>query len=92
MCPPVFQQAGMAVNPPLPDKDDRVLPGDPTMPPQDLDERSLASLIAPPNQAVNISLFFCFPPLFTFRKCGQRLLFPPVLPFHIYFKYLKIRT
>lgn len=57
MCPPVFQQAGMAVKPPLPDKDDRVLPGDPTMPPQDLDERSLASLIAPPNQAVNISIF-----------------------------------
>lgn len=59
----------MAVKPPLPDKDDRVLPGDPTMPPQDLDERSLASLIAPPNQTVNISIFvspsFFF---FTLRK------------------------
>lgn len=77
MCPPVFQQAGMAVNPPLPDKDDRVLPGDPTMPPQDLDERSLASLIAPPNQAVNISLFFCFPPHFYFQKMWSKIAFFP---------------
>lgn len=77
MCPPVFQQAGMAVNPPLPDKDDRVLPGDPTMPPQDLDERSLASLIAPPNQAVNISLFFYFPPLFYLQKMWSKIAFFP---------------
>lgn len=56
MCLPGFQQTGVTPKPPLPDKDDRIIP-DPAMTTQDLDERSLASLIAPPDRAVNIFIF-----------------------------------
>lgn len=55
MCLPPYSQTGVAPKPPLPDKDDRMIP-DPTMPPQDLDERSLASIIAP-ERAVSVMAF-----------------------------------
>lgn len=52
MCLPAFQQTGVTAKPPLPDKDDRIIPDPSIMPPQDLDERSLASIIAPPDRTV----------------------------------------
>lgn len=55
MCLPTFQPTGVAPKPPLPDKDERMI-SDPIMPPKDLDERSLASIIAPSERAVSIYL------------------------------------
>lgn len=54
MCLPAFQQTGVTPKPPLPDKDDRIIPDPTSMPPRDLDERSLASIIAQPDRSVNI--------------------------------------